>query len=61
MATLTTVLSMKAMLDPKTVATSIQILACGSQGTPALADRTTASSQGVLIVHCFSLRVLTWI
>jgi hypothetical protein len=43
------VLSMKAMLDPRMVAASIQVLACGSQGTPAPADRTTASSQGVLM------------
>jgi len=43
------VLSMKAMLDPRMVAASIQILACGLQGTPDLVDRTTASSQGVLM------------
>jgi hypothetical protein len=49
MATLITVLSMKAMLDPRMVAASIQILACGSQRTPAPADRTTASSLGVLM------------
>jgi hypothetical protein len=40
---------MKAMLEPRMVATSIQVLDPASQGTPSPADRITASSQGVLM------------
>ena len=46
----TTVLSMKAMLEPRMVAASIQVLASAAQGTAALADCITASSQGVLML-----------
>src|SRR5258707_14724452 len=46
-ATLTTVLSMKARLEPRMVAASIQALASAPHGTPAAADRITVSSQGV--------------
>jgi hypothetical protein len=49
MATLTTVLSMKAMLEARIVAASIQILASALQGTSAPADRIMASSQGVFM------------
>src|SRR6266851_10251425 len=45
-ATLTTVLSIKAMLEPRIVAARIQRLACATHGTSAFTDRTTASSHG---------------
>src|SRR6267143_3437838 len=48
-ATFTTVLSMKAMLEPRIVATSIQVLALAAHGTPAPAVRIATSSQGVLM------------
>src|SRR5712671_6777204 len=48
-ATFTTVLSMKAMLEPRIVATSIQVLALAAHGTPASVVRFTTSSHGVLI------------
>src|ERR1700730_11715673 len=48
-ATFTTVLSMKAMLEPRIVAASIQVLALAAHGTPAPVDRITTSSQGVLM------------
>jgi len=37
------------MLDPRMVAASIQILASAPHETPDFADRTAASSQGVLM------------
>jgi hypothetical protein len=37
------------MLEPRMVAARIQVVASGLQGTPAVAELTTASSQGVLI------------
>jgi hypothetical protein len=40
---------MKAMLDPRMVAASIQVLVSAPQGTPTPPDRITASSQGVLM------------
>src|ERR1700674_6024185 len=45
-ATLTTVLSMKAMLEPRIVAARIQRSACAVHGAPISADRSIASSQG---------------
>src|ERR1700688_1304098 len=48
-ATLTTVLSMNAMLEPRMVATRIHTLASGLQGTSPTAVRIEASSQGVLM------------
>src|SRR5437762_9359742 len=48
-ATLTTVLSMNAMLDPRIVAARIQTLACSAHGISSPPDRSTASSQGVLM------------
>src|SRR5438270_10913326 len=48
-ATFTTVLSMKAMLEPRIVATSIQILPLAVHGTPAPAVRIATSSQGDLM------------
>src|SRR5260370_41513268 len=48
-ATFTTVLSMKAMLEPRIVATSIHILALAAHGTPAPAVRIPTSSQDVLM------------
>src|ERR1700690_3508543 len=48
-ATFTTVLSMKARLDPRMVAASTQRLAAAVHGTPPFADLTTASSQGALM------------
>jgi hypothetical protein len=41
---------MKAMLEPRMVAASIQVLASGRAGTAAAPDWITALSQGVLIV-----------
>src|SRR5713226_6052859 len=41
-----TVLSIKAMLEPRIVAASIQRPACAAHGTSAFTDRTTASSHG---------------
>src|SRR5258708_369498 len=40
---------MKAMLEPRMVATSIHVLAWAPGGGPALADSIAASSQGVLM------------
>jgi hypothetical protein len=40
---------MKAMLEPRMVATNIHALASGLHGTPAADDRIEASSQGVFI------------
>jgi hypothetical protein len=40
---------MKAMLEPRIVATSTEILASALQGAPAAPDRMTTSSQGVLM------------
>src|SRR5216684_448821 len=48
-ATFTTVLSMKAMLEPRIVATSIHVLALAAHGTPASVVRFTTSSHGVLM------------
>jgi hypothetical protein len=43
------VLSMKAMLEPRMVAASIQPLASALHGTSTSTDRITASSQGGLM------------
>ena len=43
---LTTVLSMKAMPEPRIVAARIQRLACAVHGTSAFVERITASSHG---------------
>jgi hypothetical protein len=40
---------MNAMLEPKMVAASIQVLAPAPQGTSTAADLITSSSQGVLM------------
>src|SRR5258708_29030740 len=48
-ATLTTVLSINAMLDPRIVAASTQRPACAVHGTPAFPDRAAASSDGGLM------------
>jgi hypothetical protein len=48
-ATLTTVLSMNAMLEPRMVAASIQTWAFSAQRDPEAVDRITASSQGVFM------------
>src|SRR6266699_3373841 len=48
-ATLTTVLSIKAMLEPRIVAARTQRPDCALQGTTAFTDRTTASSHGGLM------------
>jgi hypothetical protein len=40
---------MKAMLEPRIVATSTQIPVSALQGTSALFDRISASSQGILM------------
>src|ERR1700758_1506085 len=40
---------MKAMLEPRIVAASIQVLVSGLPGTPIPTDRITASSQGTLM------------
>jgi hypothetical protein len=48
-ATLTTVLSMNAMLEPRIVAARIQRRDCAVHGTSVLTDRTTASSHGGFI------------
>src|SRR6266700_210385 len=45
-ATLTTEPSIKAMLDPRMVATSTQTPTCGAQGTAWGAERITPASQG---------------
>src|SRR5216683_2873832 len=45
-ATLTTVLSIKAMLEPRIVAARIQRPARAAHGTSAFTDRTTASPHG---------------
>jgi hypothetical protein len=37
------------MLEPRMVAASIQVVASGLHGTPAVGDRITASSQGILM------------
>jgi hypothetical protein len=51
MATLTTVLSTKAILEPRIVAVRIHGRAVPAHGTPALAERIKLSSQGVLISY----------
>src|SRR4029077_5620907 len=48
-ATLTTVLSMKAMLVPRMAAARIHGPDCGRQGEAAGTERTAASAQGGLI------------
>src|SRR5258707_15111411 len=48
-ATLTTVLSMKAMLDPRMVAASTQVLASAAHGVSIDWVWMTASSQGVFM------------
>src|ERR1700731_35005 len=45
-ATLTTEPSIKAMLDPRIVATSTQTPTCGAQGAASGAERITPASQG---------------
>ncbi len=45
-ATLTTEPSIKAMLDPRIVATSTHTPTCGAQGRVSGAERITPSSQG---------------
>src|SRR6266480_5142797 len=52
-AIFTTVLSMKAMLEPRMVAARIQLPAWVSQGASALADRITASSHGGLMMATY--------
>ena len=57
-AMLTTVPSMKAMLDARMVAARIQGAAAGEQGALAGAARTAASSQGSLVKVVMALRAV---
>jgi len=58
MATLTTVLSMKAMLEARIVAVRIHGPASGLHGAATLADRMRVSSQGALICSYVYLGLL---
>src|SRR5271156_5664895 len=53
---LTTVPSMKAMLEARIVATRTQVLACARQGTAALVDLITAPSPGALMMAMDAIR-----
>ena len=66
-ATLTTVPSMKAMLEPRMATARIHGSAAFAQGTTSLPDRITASSQGAMMngrkvseERKFQLRTTRW-
>ena len=60
-ATLTTVLSIKAMLEARMVAASIQVLASGLHGFPGGAARIAASSHGDFTRYGCPVRLLRFL